>query len=230
MQPTNPENPNATTPEASNETLHDLVTPESSPLTPPVSEGTSNLELRDGETARDALQREVNTVIEGAGEYAEKHYRDDGTWGLKQIELSIPNSDGTESREKIIIGYFAKDPKKSQLITAVRPLSPTEFPLMYATNVMEQAGAMPVGQAITDYELLPGQQELVARTTKFKGFPWEEDRMFDQSEKTVNEEGLERLRNAIASSTVEGKKGKPNLQISTLLQGSPVSPTPNTGV
>jgi hypothetical protein len=46
----------------------------------------------------------------------------------------------------------------------------------------------------------------------------------------ATEEDLTGLRGKIANSTIEGKRGTPDLKISTLLQGSPVSPTPNTGV
>jgi len=58
------------------------------------------------ESAKDALQREVVTIIAGAPEYIEPHQRDDGSGQLKQIELTVPGQG--KKKEKVVIGFSAK--------------------------------------------------------------------------------------------------------------------------
>jgi hypothetical protein len=150
---------------------------------------------------------------------------------LKQIELVVPGP--KESHEVINIGYFGNNPEASQLIIKARPLGMNEIP--YPTDVKREhifGGFPPSGQEVIDYILQQGQEEVSMETNKYKalGHSLTARDLYEKRTGVATEEDLTGLRGKIANSTIEGKRGTPDLKISTLLQGSPVSPTPNTGV
>lgn len=171
------------------------------------------------EAARDALQTDVISIIEKASEYAETHHRDKGgKMGLQQIELTVPGE--SEKKEKIVIGYFKDDPKASQLVTQVRPLSFFQLPAISDVAEAMAYGFTATGEEIVDYTLLAGEKDIKREVTKFAFYPWEHPKAetFGHQSGVASEGDIQRLQEKIAKSTVTGRKVNPNISVATLLQ------------
>lgn len=171
------------------------------------------------ESARDALQREIVAIIKGASDYAKRHQRDDGTLGLKQIELTVPGP--KETHEVINIGYFGSNPEASQLIIEARPLKMYEIP--YPTALMREhiyGGFLPRGQEVIDYIFQQGQEEVPMEINKYKTLHGRLNKrdLYEKQSGVASEDDIQKLREKMANSTIEGENGWPDIQVSTLLQ------------
>jgi len=109
-------------------------------------------------------------------------------------------------------------------------MHPFELPPGAVVSTLETGFSSPWGQEVTDYHMEQGAQNVQAEGAKFAWYPWNypEPQQIGNRSEVAKEEEIQRLREKVRTSTIEAKNGKPNLQVSTLLQGgtppAPVAP------